>query len=467
MLYTLITFVGLFIATTTVAVIFYVKAEEYKTGEADLQRQLNNLATDRERNALASTVGPRSGSETYLGLLVGYVDQTVTMIVGGVPATDSAEIKIGGADKEMKDALNVAKDYVSIADPNRIGLVQTIKDLAVALGSTTKAKLATEKELADKRAEFARAEEANADKEKALQASKDKLQAQFDETKKQYDDLRTLLEQTTGEQVKSLTAQLDQARNDLSATNDSLLATEAMLKEAQDRMKLAQEEVARIEPGPDRAVLAQEPDGQVILIDDKAKVVHVNIGSNDHVYPGLTFTVYDKGAAVSSDGKGKAEIKVFDVAETYSAARIVNPDVSKPILEGDVVANLIWDADRTNVFVVTGEFDLDSDDQPDSDATTRIAALIEKWGGKMTDSITIDTDFLVLGEQPEVLKAPTPEEQEIDPRAEEKHLASQQRLERYNKLRDQAQSLWIPVFTYEKFLHFVGYNTQVSQAGAI
>ncbi len=85
----------------------------------------------------------------------------------------------------------------------------------------------------------------------------------------------------------------------------------------------------------------------------------------------------------------------------------------------------------------------------------------------MADAITIDTDFLVLGKQPTILKAPTLEEQEVDPRAEERHQASLQRLQRYNQLRDQAQSLWIPVFTYEKFLHFVGYNTQVSQAGAI
>jgi len=276
-----------------------------------------------------------------------------------------------------------------------------------------------------------------------------------------------LLQQTTSEQVKNLTAQLEQVRNDLSAANDTLLETKAVLKDVQDRMKLAQEEVARIEPGPDRAVLAQEPDGQVILIDDKAKVVHLDIGSNEHVYPGLTFTVYDRGAAVSADGKGKAEIKVFDVAETYSAARIVNPELSKPILQGDIVANLIWNADRTNVFVVAGEFDLDRDGQLDSDATARIETLVEKWGGKMADSITIDTDFLVLGKQPTVLEAPTLEEQEIDPRAEERHQASLQRLERYNRLRDQAQSLWVPIFTYEKFLHFVGYNSQVSQAGAI
>ncbi|UCE46862.1 MAG: hypothetical protein JSW47_14770, partial [Phycisphaerales bacterium] len=294
------------------------------------------------------------------------------------------------------------------------------------------------------------------------------LQQDFEQTKKDYADLRTFLEQTTSEQVQTLRNQLDQAKNDMTAMNDALLKTQAELKDARDKMKLALDELAKIEPGPDRAVLAYEPDGQVILIDEKAHVVHLNIGSNEHVYPGLTFSVYDRGTAVPSDpNKGKAEIQVFDVAKTYSAARILNPDVSKPILKGDIIANLIWDADRTNVFVVAGEFDLDGDGQLDPDAMTRIESLVEGWGGKMADSITIDTDFLVLGKQPTVLEAPTLEQQEIDPRAQQWHLASLQRLARYNQLRDRAQSLWIPVFTYEKFLHFIGYNTQVSQAGAI
>lgn len=467
MLYTLITFVGLFIATTTVAVIFYVKAEEYKTGLADLQREMNDLATNQQRNALGTTVGAKQGQETYLGLLTDYVDQTVTMIVGGVPSDNSAEIKVADANSQVTNVLNLAKDYISITDPNRTGLIQTIKDLAAALDTTTKAKLDTEKTLADKRAEFARALEADAEKEKALQAEKDKLQQQFDETKQAYDDLRVLLQQTTSEQVQNLAGQLDRAKNELAALNDALLKTQAELKDAQDRMRLAQEELAKIEPGPDSAVLAHKPDGQVILIDEKAKVVHLNIGGNEHVYPGLTFTVYDRGAAVPKDGKGKAEIEVFDVAETYSAARIVNPDINKPILQGDIVANLIWDAGRTNVFVVAGDFDLDGDGQLDPDASDRIQTLVEKWGGQMADSITIDADFLVLGKQPTVLRAPTIEEREVDPTAEEKHLASLQKLERYNQLRDQAQSLWIPVFTYEKFLHFIGYKTQVSQAGAI
>jgi hypothetical protein len=85
----------------------------------------------------------------------------------------------------------------------------------------------------------------------------------------------------------------------------------------------------------------------------------------------------------------------------------------------------------------------------------------------MADTITIDTDFLVLGKQPSVLEAPTLEEREIDPRAQQRYQESMQRLARYNQLREKAQNLWIPVFTYEKFLHFIGYDTQVTQAGAI
>jgi len=51
MLYTLITFVGLFIIATTVAVIFYVKSEEHRKNAADLQSQRDELASSREWTA--------------------------------------------------------------------------------------------------------------------------------------------------------------------------------------------------------------------------------------------------------------------------------------------------------------------------------------------------------------------------------------------------------------------------------
>jgi hypothetical protein len=469
MLYTLITFIGLFIATTTIAVIYYVKAEEHRTRLEDTQREIEELATDRERQALGTIVGTKPGRTTWLGQMVDHLDKTILLVVGGVPEPTSAEVKANNARTEAKNAQNMAKNYIDIGDPNdpnKVDLVQVVKELTAELDMTIKAKLAKEEQLADEQEKFRQALEANFEKEQTLLAEKDKLMQDVNDIEQKYNDLSALLEQTTDEQVKTLRDQLQQARDDLSTLNDALLKTQAELKMAQDMMKRAQDEVAKIEPGPDREVLAYEPDGQVILVDGQAQVVHLNIGSNERVYRGLTFTVYDRGTSVPRDGKGKAEIEVFDVAKTYSAARIMPSGLRTPVLQGDIVANLIWDSDKTNVFVIAGDFDVDYDGQIDNDGVDKIKTLIEKWGGKVGDAISVDTNFLILGKQPQVLKKPTLEELEVDPRATERYDASLQLFNRYTELRSQAQALWIPVFTYEKFLYLIGYKGQVGRAGA-
>ncbi len=155
------------------------------------------------------------------------------------------------------------------------------------------------------------------------------------------------------------------------------------------------------------------------------------------------------------------------MADTYCAARITESDAKKPVLLGDIVANLIWTSDKTNVFVIAGDFDLDNDGNIDENATGRIKSLIEKWGGKVVDSISIDTDFLVLGDQPQVpQQQPTFEQLELDPGATQRYEAMLQQLNHYNQLQSRAQALWIPIFRYERFLYFIGYKGQISKAGA-
>ncbi len=466
MLYTLITFVGLFIATTTVAVIYYVKAEEHRGSLEDTRREIDALANDRERQAMGTTVGAKQGQESWLGTVVKYLDQTVCLVVGGVPEPTSAEVKIKNTGSKVANALSLAKNHIAVTDPNTIGLVPVIEQLSAELDKTKKAQAATQQQLSDVQQQFDSANKANEDTRRALLAEKSKLQQDVNDIKQKYDELAALLQQTTDEQIQTLAKQLEQARADLKTTNENLLRTQAELELAQGMMQRAQDEVGKIMPGPDREVRAYQPDGQIILIDDQAQVVHLNIGSDERVYPGLTFGVYNRGESVPKDGKSKAEVEVFDVAKTYSAARIINSAVRKPILQGDVVANLIWNSDRANVFVITGEFDLDGDGRIDSDGAAKIKTLIEKWGGRVTDAISIDTDFLVLGQQPQVLQRPTLEEQEVDPRAREKYEASLLKLNHYNELQSQAQALWIPVFTYERFLYFTGYKGQIGRAGA-
>jgi len=467
MLYTLITFVGLFIATTTVAVIYYVKAEEYKTAEADLQRELDNFASDRERQAMGSIVGTKLPNKTWLATMLDYFDTTVSLVAGGVAEPTSVEVKTNNSNTAVSNALKLTEEHnITITDPNTTGLVQIAQRLKEELDKTVNAKLELQKQYDEQLIRFENADKANFEKEQTLLAEKDKLEQQVADIEQKYNELSALLEQTTSEQVKTLRDDLQQARDDMKALNDQLLKTREELQVVQADLKSEKEKLSKIEPGPNREVLAHQPDGKVILIDDMAKVVHLNIGVDDRVYQGLTLTVYDRGTSIPEDGKGKAEIEVFDVAKTYSAARIIKSELTKPILQGDLVANLIWDTERTNVFVIAGDFDLDNDGMLDYNGADKIKTLIERWGGRVDDAISIDTDFIVLGKQPQVLQRPTLDELDIDPRAMDIYNASLQRLERYNGLRDQAQTLWIPVFTYDRFLYFIGYKGQIGQAGA-
>jgi len=467
MLYTLITFVGLFIVATTIAVIYYVEAEDKRTRLAETQNLIDNLAESKERNALGTIVGTKPISKTWLGMMVEHLDGTTSLIVGGVPETTSAEAKVNDANIKVANALKSAQEHVTIADPNTTGLVKIINDLVSELNKTIEANSALQKDLNGQTAQFESTKKAYSEKEQILEEEKNKLQALVNKIQADYVDLQARLEQSTTAQVDNVRKQLDEANANLRAMEGTLLKTQAELKMTGDLMKRAQQEVRDIKPAPDHEVLAQRSDGKIILIDDHAKVVHLNIGSNQHVYRGLTFTVYDRSGSVPKDGKGKAEIEVFDVADTYCAARITESDAKKPVLLGDIVANLIWTSDKTNVFVIAGDFDLDNDGNIDENATGRIKSLIEKWGGKVVDNISVDTDFLVLGDQPQVpQQQPTFEQLELDPGAMQRYEALLQNLNQYNQLQSQAQTLWIPIFKYERFLYFIGYKGQISKAGA-
>ena len=362
MLYTLITFVGLFIASTTVAVIYYVKAEEHRTSLEDAIRTRDGLANEQEQQVLGTTVGAKKSQESWLGTMLNHFDHAVSLILGGVAEPTSAEVKIANADTEVLNALNQAKGYIDIpepnlADPNIVGLVPVVKQLSTELKNIIDANDTMHKLLNESEQKLDDENKAHLEAMQMLTAQKEQLQQDVNDIKQQYADLETLLRQTTDEKVQTLQDDLNRTENERLALNETLLKTQAELEMAQGRLHLAQEEVSKIMPGPDPNILAVQPDGKIILIDDQANVVHLDIGRDKRVYPGLTFTVYDRGSSVPNDGKGKAEVEVFDVADNYSAARIIQSELKRPILQGDIIANLIWDSDRTSRFVIAGEFD--------------------------------------------------------------------------------------------------------------
>jgi hypothetical protein len=154
MLYTLITFVGLFIATTTVAVIYYVKAEEYKTAQAGLDRDMNDIATEGERKAWGTIVGTKQPGKTWLGTMIDYFDKTVVMVVGGVAEPNSVEVKVNNSNREVSNVQKLAQENITIGDPNTTGLVQIARGLKAELDKTINSKLEIQKLLDDLQTSF-------------------------------------------------------------------------------------------------------------------------------------------------------------------------------------------------------------------------------------------------------------------------------------------------------------------------
>jgi hypothetical protein len=468
-LYALIAFVTLFIIAATAGVIYYLKFEEQRGLAESAQKRLTEYATSAEVQKVGNIVGAEQPGKSKLKIMSDYLDQAVGLIMPGVSPDTSAEMKIKEATAKVRETIAaIAKENPDLndVDPNAT-MVQFTEKLSAVLKIATDGEASLKGQLAQVQAEFGDAKKVSMEKETMLLAEKDKLQQQFDTVRTGYDELKSLLEKKSDEQVKDLYNKLDKERTAREEMNNQLLKSQAQLQTAQDRIqKILKESVYPIQPPPDTEIKAFEPDGKIILVDEQTKTVQINLGKNDHVYRGLTFAVYDRGQPIPRDGKGKAEIEVYDVQDSFSSARIVRSEKKNPIVGDDVIANLIWSPGKANTFVIAGDFDLTGKGTPDEDAAAKLRGLVEKWGSKVSDTVTVNTDYVILGTPPVIPPKPTMQEVERYPNAIEKYEQAQKRLDAYKQIQTQAQGLSIPILNAERFLYFIGYKTMAGNPGA-
>ncbi len=469
-LYALIAFVALFIVSATVAVVFYLKFEEQRGLAETAQRRLDEIVSPVQVQKIGALVGTDQRPEkTRLGSMLAYLDRAVSLIVPGVPPDTSAEVKVQEAAVKVRDIIaEIKKQNPELADidPNS-SMLQVTDKMMTVLANTKNSEAAAKEDLKTLQNRFDDAMKASLDKEQALLAEKEKFQQQYEKARTGYDELKDLLEKKTDEQVKDLYAKLDEERTQQEETSKQFLRTQAELRTAEERIqRILKEDVWPIKPPPDVEVKAFEPDGRVILVDSQSKIVHINLGSDDHVYRGLTFSVYDKNQPIPRDGKGKAEIEVYNIDKTISAARILNSNPKNPIVADDIVANLIWSPNQTNTFVIAGDFDLSDSGVNDPDAIAKLTGLVDEWGGKVADKVNVNTDFVILGTPPVVPPRPTLEQMETYPDAMQKYDKAVGRLNNYKQVRSQAEALWIPILNADRFLYFIGYKTRAGEPGA-
>ena len=464
-LYTLVLFVGLFIISSVLAVVFYTKSEDFKDRVARLETSIDELASATERSDLGRLVGSRD-SGSYLGQLLNYHDKTTQMTLGRVQET-SAEVNFNLIHSEVARAVTTAQPHIKVEtiDPNT-GLVPIIDKLDAVLTATLLAKENLEKDLEQLQQKFDDAFARINATAATLTAEKEDIFRQNDKIASDYRELETERTRAADERVATVQQKLIAERQLSQGFNQDLLRTQAELELAHGKLSAAEEKVRKIEPVPDRAASVYEPDGKIILVDELAGVVHLNLGSDDRVYRGLTFSVYDRGSAIRKDGRAKAEVEIFGLSKNYSLARIVRSAAKNPIATEDAIANLIWDASESKTFVLIGEFDLDSDGVVEGDAPDRISSLISQWGGKVEKEVSVATDVVIVGNLPSIPPKPTFDDLEIDPLAQERYDFAQQQRTRYDRIHDSARDLMIPMFKYSKFLYLIGYTGQVQKPRA-
>lgn len=457
----LVTFVVLFILSATLAVIFYIQAEEYQGAEAAAKADLAKFATPAEQSGVSRIVGKQESGKSYLGMMNALLNQLVRTITGIEPEADvPATVKVNTIAMkvtEMQEAMG--QDLNPAYGPNGIALLQTIHQLKSTLDSTRQEMDALREQFSQLQANYTLATQQALIQEEKLRQEAVLYQQNADKVQAQYDQLKQLTDSSWDEQIQVLKNRLEEEQAKLRQKQLDLIEMQEKLAQTETALRTAMEKIEGIKPRPDITPTAFKPDARIIQVDLQNGILYLDVGMEDHVYRGLTFAVYDNSAPIPEDGKGKAEIEVFQVSPNVSAARIIRSTVKNPIVEEDIIANLIWDPKTSNRFIVAGDFDLNGDGAIDPDGLERIREMILRWGGTLDDEITVNTDFIVIGESPRRLNQPTPAELDLNPAAQQRYEESKAKIAAYEALAQKADLLSIPMFNQKQFYFLLGYET--------
>ena len=207
-------------------------------------------------------------------------------------------------------------------------------------------------------------------------------------------------------------------------------------------------------------------DGRIARLPGNSQAF-INLGSGDQVSPGMTFEVYDKYTGVPALGDGlsdtnmpvgKASLEVIRVSPGSSECRIIRKTPGQEMIEGDLIANLVYDPKTKYNFVVYGEFDLDRNGIASTADAEVIKRLVTQWGGKVQNAVNVDTDFIIMGKEPVI--PDLTDEQKQDP-VDLKRFEDMTALNNaYLDVVSRANQLHIPVMNQNRFLYFCGYYSQ-------
>jgi hypothetical protein len=259
---------------------------------------------------------------------------------------------------------------------------------------------------------------------------------------------------------KELDQRLDESRQAAAESEARLkkqldeLTAQKLIVDNQLAVLRGQRNQAVLRTGDESALV----DAEIVGTNSADRTAFLSIGKRENVVLGMTFSVYPSASAIrpNENGEypaGKATLEVINVGETTATARITSEARGNPVVKGDVVANAVFDPSKKYKFVIFGNFDADRDGLATQIERQDIEAMIRAWGGDMTEDMTGDVDFLVLGQRP--LLPPRPAS-DAPFEVVQEYFRREREVERYDSLNRQAQSTSVPVLNENRLYTLIG-----------
>lgn len=455
----MIIFAGLWLTAMVFLVVMYTGQEDLVRQNQETQKANSRLITSSQRQSIELIRNLVDGGETAVGVLEDARRQTAALAIGDENADATtvmarrnevfSDIRrdaiVGDADAYQDDSLVEALENLYGDYKSQHGTLTETKKRLDEVGSTLE----------------------SAETEKA------KLATNFDEEVKKLKDSLAEIEadradfrRDKDQAVTDMEADFEKRRgeNDAALTSERLRVAqlEKELVTLRKRFLAREEKFGGVLIGPEALTTARQADGRILTAVPGDRVIYIDIGRDDRLTLGLRFAVYAADTGIPADGRAKGQIEVVSISDSSSECRILRVAPNELILEGDLIANPIYDPTQAQRFLIIGGFDLDGNGTPDPGGDAVVESLVSEWGGVVTDKLSAVVDFVVLGSEPEAPRST--ERRDLSPEQLERNRLRQATWDRYVSVVESAKALSVPVLSQDVFLNFLGYRTQ-SYAG--
>lgn len=431
---------ALFITT----VIFFANKRSAERSLEESRRTTQDYVSDQDRASDAVNRARDAGRGERLSA-VGYL----------IDAQQKTMQRATGSRSDTLDDLNTKLDAIKgAAGQNMLTLIkQRDAEVAALNQQLTDANAARDRALTDRENEVKRVKGLE-DSQKATLGA---LNAELDKYKDEVDRYREELnqaKQAMDERVTRIQAAAAEVETSLRTDIDKLqrerVLNQSLITRLQDELK-----GKRIGGANEFALV----DAEIIGLGAGDNTAVLNRGRKDKVVLGMTFGAYSEATDIRPNPEtgdypeAKATLEVIRIDENTATARILRERKGNPVVRGDVVANAVYDPNKTYKFLVYGNFDADGDGRATFEEQAEVRARIEAWGGKVLTELTGDTDFLVLGERP-VLPPEPAGNAPIE--VINQFISLRRQALRYDELFTQAQSTSIPVLNQNRLYTLTG-----------